>query len=651
MDKIELRQITYLPKVDRCSIHQDELKSYQTRYVTHISLIYGPEVGKEVFYYCEKCKNINHDGTWIYGPTYLRKLFGYGYKYGYDIELKTGLLRFKEHKNTEDVSEILKKCTFKKIPVRTIVDISKRFLERLKCIHNANPEKIKFIFSQNGGYILHLDGTLNETGIVLFNAKDSLSSITLNSDIIPSENEDNLISFLEDIKAKYGNPLAIIRDMADGVKNASNTVFPGVPQVECHYHVLKAVGKRLLKTLHVDLGNILSKSKIRHKLGELLREVKPKVIDIQGLEDICNHIINRTNGKFTNEILSDNLSPDDIGNVVVYILIDWVLKYNSDAKGVKFPFSLPHLALFTRCSRAKQITTLYRKLFADHLKSHAALAKLEKILFEISDENPNNAKLSAIIFDLIWMNSVFNEIRTIFRLRDNKNILTTDGAIDQESIDKMKETLKKYLKSLSDKIQSLKPKNIRRRGIESTIEFINEHMPYLFIPNLTVDVNGEKQMIFLPRTNNPLEQDFWRIERMLLKLKGRKDVRKTMELYGEGISILLNMDIDTYMDEVFGGKGGILSAMANTPIPKSEYSEKNTIPKSVNKIIRKKTMRFLYSIFVFLISLLGDFVSGLPSGWDDCFKPWNAREVYSYREKDKYLSPTVYRRCSSNISI
>jgi len=98
-----------------------------------------------------------------------------------------------------------------------------------------------------GGYILHLDGTGEGGGPMLMSSLDSLSEIVLGNVKVPSEKTEQIVPFLEEIKRRFGVPLAVVHDMGRGILAAVQRVFPGVPDFVCHFHFLRDVGKDLLE--------------------------------------------------------------------------------------------------------------------------------------------------------------------------------------------------------------------------------------------------------------------------------------------------------------------------------------------------------------------------------------------------------------------
>ncbi|MHB8352757.1 MAG: hypothetical protein ACYDFT_08765 [Thermoplasmata archaeon] len=62
-----------------------------------------------------------------------------------------------------------------------------------------------------------------------------------------SENEAAMVAFLEEVRARYGIPVLIVRDDGTALKSARHRVFPGTPQQLDPYHFLVNAAKRLIK--------------------------------------------------------------------------------------------------------------------------------------------------------------------------------------------------------------------------------------------------------------------------------------------------------------------------------------------------------------------------------------------------------------------
>ena len=74
-------------------------------------------------------------------------------------------------------------------------------------------------------------------------AKDGLTGITMDARIMPSESSEYIIPFLKRIRKTFGNPISVLRDMGNAIRESVTAVFPKALQLICHYHFVKALGK------------------------------------------------------------------------------------------------------------------------------------------------------------------------------------------------------------------------------------------------------------------------------------------------------------------------------------------------------------------------------------------------------------------------
>ncbi|EQD57478.1 MULE transposase, conserved domain protein, partial [mine drainage metagenome] len=75
--------------------------------------------------------------------------------------------------------------------------------------------------------------------------KDAVSGFTLYSEKCFSESEQSIVSILNRIRERFGNPSGTISDMRAGILKAVGKVFPGIPVRICLLHFLRDLGKDL----------------------------------------------------------------------------------------------------------------------------------------------------------------------------------------------------------------------------------------------------------------------------------------------------------------------------------------------------------------------------------------------------------------------
>jgi len=130
---------------------------------------------------------------------------------------------------------------------------------------------------QQGGYILHLDGTCDGGGPLLMSSLDSISEIVLGNVKVPSEKTEQITPLLQELKARYGKPVAVVHDMGRGILAAVQEVFAGIPDFICHFHFLRDLGKDLLASDYDQLRQRLRQYGLTEKLRQHAQRLKTEL--------------------------------------------------------------------------------------------------------------------------------------------------------------------------------------------------------------------------------------------------------------------------------------------------------------------------------------------------------------------------------------
>ncbi len=124
-----------------------------------------------------------------------------------------------------------------------------------------------------------IDATVEEDSDIVFVGMNSVNGWILSSRKIKSEGSEHIIPALEDTKNRYGEPLAIKRDMGKGMELAVSEVFPNTPDTICHYHFLRDIGTDILSEQYDSIRKTLIDSKIRTRLNRLSEELTVEIND------------------------------------------------------------------------------------------------------------------------------------------------------------------------------------------------------------------------------------------------------------------------------------------------------------------------------------------------------------------------------------
>ena len=254
--------------------------------------------------------------------------------YGYDVIAETGRLRFIENKQVREIhQQFLERGIH--IPERTIYDLCDRFLLYVTAVHREGHPAISRLLKKRGGYVLHVDSSGHHGPMILL-LRDSWSGVRLHAAPIRSEAAEWVIPHLQEVKVRFGDPLAIVRDMSKGFKAAIEAIFPGVYVIVCHYHFLQAVGMRLFEPYYPRFRGRIDRRGVKKRLRSLQRTLQ------------------RRAQKNEEESLALSIVED-------------ILAYPKDGKGLGYPFSLPNVDFYRRCLDASVIV---RKAIMDQARNN-----------------------------------------------------------------------------------------------------------------------------------------------------------------------------------------------------------------------------------------------------------------------------------------
>jgi len=191
-------------------------------------------------------------------------------RFGFDVMVSVGNSLFLRCRGEKEIQNKLKEQNIP-ISVREIGYLGKRFIIYLALAHKQCQQRIKQLMALQGGYILHLDGTCEGDSPHLMSALDSITNIVIDNVKLSSENSEQIIPFLNQIKKVYGTPIAAVHDMGKGILKAIKEVFPGIADFICHFHFLKDIGKDLFGCEYATLRKALTTKGTRPKLRKNLK--------------------------------------------------------------------------------------------------------------------------------------------------------------------------------------------------------------------------------------------------------------------------------------------------------------------------------------------------------------------------------------------
>lgn len=278
---------------------------------------------------CKSC------GT-VYKPAHVQQWVPPNSNYGYDVIEHVGRSLFLEKKSEKQIWRELQSRNIH-ISESEVRHLARRFVIYVALLHQISSPDIRQHLDDNGGYILHIDGTCEADSPHLIAVMDSITKTVLGCTKMPSEAAEYIIPFLEELKQLYGDPIAALSDMSKAFAKALAAVFPNTVHFICHFHFLRDLGKDLFNDEYATLRTDIRRFKIRADLHSLKRDLK-KIIDQ------APHLKKGFETSACENTCKEALPIE----VKTYLLIHWIFDCESELDGYGFPFDRAYLVLYQR---------------------------------------------------------------------------------------------------------------------------------------------------------------------------------------------------------------------------------------------------------------------------------------------------------------
>jgi len=500
--------------------------------------------------------------------------------FAYNVLVEVGKLRFNENRQVAEIQLILLEKHAIKISTSEVEVLINNFLFYLTAVHQQNNDLIKQYVEKQGGYILHLDATCEGDSPKLVSSIDPVSGFVLYSAKLKSENKDDLIGFLEEIKKRLGAPLAVVSDMAEAIKTAVKSVFGNIAHYICHFHFLQAIGLTLFDIECSALRKALSKAAVLGNLKTIRRKMSNKFADI-AIREIETFLEKPQD--FGKTLIASELS--------VYYLILWILDYGSNADGYGFPFDHRHLNFYNRLKTAYSLIKEVIPFYSIKNKNRNIIWKLYHEIKEIVENSALEKKVKQYEIKLAVFSQLRDALGTVPRDVNNGLCQMKETGTHTE-LKTIKRAVANFKIDLREKIKTADDKSLCN-SFTKIITKLKQHRKRLFSDPLTVYINGEKRIIFILRTNNILEQHFRRFNYWCRRIHGNHSVRRNLENIPEQFPMVENLKNPNYVQLIFGDENKIAEKFAK--VDKNIISEMRNNLKIKQKIYSsnkiKKTIR------------------------------------------------------------
>jgi len=494
---------------------------------TVVTMDIGAFVAKQSVLFCPH-------GHGIFKSRQLQKLVPKGATFGFDVIVEVGMSMFVHcRSNQEVIADLATKNVF--MSEREVSYLGRKFIIYLALCHRQSQPALKEYLSDRGGYILHLDGTCEGDSPNLFCGLDGLSELVLDTIKIASEKKDQLIPFFRGIKARFGEPRALVHDMGKGILNAVTEVFPDTPDFICHFHFLRDIGKDLLLSDYTAFNKRLQKLKVRTVLRRrakyLESKIDPESDDIDAIVESIQH------GS------TQSVDPQPVSVIVAYALIHWIFQYPSQSNGYGFPFDRSHLDFYRRLQKVYRLLGKIKDVkLNENDDIDKSVAQTHKMLAEFAEDK----RLNDLAKNLKIKASVFDKLRQAMRiaLPEGKDGINDNGdSADMKTIKEKVTVFREWL-----------PRNKHReKTYAGMISQIDKYWVKLFADPISFETPQGILTVQPQRTNNILERFFRDEKRRGRKKTGTASLNKMLKSILANTPLVRNLKNEEYRKIVLNG--------------------------------------------------------------------------------------------------
>ncbi len=140
--------------------------------------------------------------------------------------VEVGLAQFRDHRQDAEIQTQLRERWGLPLPASSIGLLADSFLDGVAAVHQAHAPLLRGQLARDGGYALHVDGTCEADTDVLFTALAEPLGWVLEAAKMTSENQQEIAQLLQRCVARFGPPLAVVRDLSANIGEAIKEALP-----------------------------------------------------------------------------------------------------------------------------------------------------------------------------------------------------------------------------------------------------------------------------------------------------------------------------------------------------------------------------------------------------------------------------------------
>ena len=503
----------------------------------------------EKYFVCPRCKDNKTGHRVIHHSEFLRSILPLNSKYGYDVEIEIGYLQYADNKQMDEIKSIFYNTCEVPVSYSQIHELGIRFLKHMVVNHYLSAPLLRKLFES--GCVYHVDATCEAGRGMELSIKEGWTDITLGVWKIPTENEEVIKQHLRSTIEHFGEPIAFVSDLGNGMMAAISSVIKEMNlksrQLVCHTHFLKAVGKSIIEDTFKLLKSQFRKMKTLAHLNRFVKEmgniIKPQAAAMR------EYVIQwRESDKHCHiDGYMESIA-------VLRAFAQWVIMFNKDSDGLGFPFELSHIKLFDRCADVFRCLLSLSEKDSFHVQASIHANRLQQIL----QDPVENSQMIKTVQDLKEKEALFTELREILRLektdvyKQEKDKKKPDTF---ELIASLKEETSNFRSILSERLELDTTTSIQTETIHTVLSYFDKYERYLFDHFfLTYDASGSTLVKLIERTNNIMEYSYRKQKHQIRRRTGVKNLGFIFEDLFPAAGMMTNFENQIYQQTVLNHK-------------------------------------------------------------------------------------------------
>jgi hypothetical protein len=485
---------------------------------------------------------------------------------GYDVMTFVGTERYVHFRQREEIRLSLAKRWGLEISSGEVSALAAKFCVYLAALHQARADRLRSVLAADGGWPMHVDSTGEDGQGTLLVIYCGWRQWVLGAWKIPTERAEAILPRMIETARLFGAPCAVMRDLGRAVIEATKsyiaTLPAPIPNLGCHMHLVRDIGKDLLRAAHEGLRALFRRFGIIADLRALARDLGRRLGP--GLDEARAGLVSWLEADDAPYLLPSG----NHGLATVRALVQWVLDFAADGHDEGFPFDRPWLDLHARCLRACRGAEAFLVRPHDDDPAYQALARLFRIVSTVRSEVPFGRQAAI----LAARARLLDELRDALRLRLKENgrnpqhAQPSSPALATAELRDIEAGLEELIAALHQRRPDRGPAQDTRQAIDIILDHLERHGPSLHGHQIALPDSLGGGVRVVERTNVILESFFHRIKHGERRRSGRKTLAQDLEHLPPEAALARNLTRADYVNALCGSLDRLPAAFAELDV-------------------------------------------------------------------------------------